>query len=78
VGAALGASPVGSGIGFGVGIAVGSLLWLAVPDAGAPAAVTLGLAGIAIGGLVDWAHGAATARGRSGGLVIPLRIRLGP
>ena len=75
VGAALGASPVGAGIGFGVGLTVGSVLWLAVPGRGMPEAATLSLAGLAIGGLVDWVLSAATAGGGSGPLVIPFQIR---
>ena len=75
VGAALGASPVGAGIGFGVGLTVGSVLWLAMPGQGLPEAVALSLAGLAIGGLFDWVHGAATADSGSGPLVIPFQIR---
>ena len=75
VGAALGASPVGSGIGFGVGLAAGSVLWLAVPGRGLPDLVTISLAGLTIGGLVDWVHGIATADGGAGQLVIPFQIR---
>ena len=75
VGAALGAAPVGSGIGLGVGLAVGSVLWLAVPGQGLPDAVAISLAGLAIGGLVDWVHGVATADGGAGQLVLPFQIR---
>ena len=75
VGAALGASPVGAGIGFGVGLTLGSVLWLAVPGPGLPEAVALSLVGLAIGGLVDWVVGAATASSGPGPLVIPFQIR---
>ena len=78
IGAAFGASPVGAGIGFGVGLTVGSVVWLAVPGQGLPEAVAFSLAGLAIGGLLDWALGAASAGSDSGPLVIPFQVRFSP
>ncbi len=74
-GAAFGASPVGAGIGFGVGAVVGTVLWVAVPDAGAPAATTAALVGMAIGGLADWVYRAAESGRESASFVIPFQIR---
>ena len=75
LGAALGASPVGSGIGFGVGVTAGSLLWLVAPGVGLPEAAAISLAGLTIGGLLDWVHGAATAGGGPGPVMIPFQVR---
>jgi len=75
LGAAVGSAPEGAGLGFAIGAAVGSLLWLTVPDIGAPDAVALGLAGLALGGLADWVVGAARAGDGPGTIVLPMQIR---
>ncbi len=61
VGGAIGAASDGAWVGGAAGLAVGSLAWLVVPKAGLPEAVMLTLAGVAAGGLVDWAKGAGDA-----------------
>ena len=66
LGAAYGAAPVGSGIGAGVGATTGAIVWLAFPRAGIQDFILFTLAGSALGGMVDWANGAATAKQDSG------------
>jgi len=60
VGAAVGTAPVGAAVGLGIGMALGTVLWLAVPGPGLPEAAALAVAGLAIGGLADWVHAAAS------------------
>lgn len=62
VGGAIGAAPVGSAIGVGAGAATGALAWWLIPDANAADMVMLSLLGLAVGGMVDWAEGAASAK----------------
>ena len=62
-GAALGAAPVGAAVGLGAGLLVGSALWLAVPEHGLPETLALGVVGIAVGGLMEWAYAAAAEAG---------------
>ena len=81
VGSAVGSAPVGSGLGFGAGLVVGGILWLAAPGEGLPEAVATALAGLAIGGLTDWALGAARsgdppAGGDGAASMISVSIRL--
>ncbi len=76
LGATIGASPVGAGLGFGLGLTVGSVLWATVPGKGIPDVVAIGLAGLALGGLLDWVHGAAVAQAGSGPMMVPLQVRL--
>jgi hypothetical protein len=61
VGGAIGAAPRGALIGAGVGLAAGAVVWLTLPQGGLPNIVMLTLGGLAIGGLYDWANGAANA-----------------
>jgi hypothetical protein len=61
VGGAIGAAPRGALIGAGVGLAAGAIVWLTLPQGGLPNIVMLTLGGLAIGGLYDWADGAANA-----------------
>lgn len=64
VGTAIGASARGSMYGAGAGLVAGSIVWLAVPKAGLPEMLMITMAGVAVGGLVDWAQGAARANRR--------------
>jgi len=61
IGGAIGAAPRGAMIGAGVGLAAGAVVWLTLPQGGLPNMVMLTLGGLAIGGLYDWADGAANA-----------------
>lgn len=61
VGSAIGAAPRGAAIGAGVGLVTGTLVWLVVPRAGLPEMLMVTLAGVAVGGMVDWGQGAARA-----------------
>jgi hypothetical protein len=61
IGGAVGAAPTGAMYGAGAGAVVGSIVWLVVPRSGLPDFIMLTLAGVAVGGLVDWAKGAANA-----------------
>lgn len=61
VGGAVGAAPKGAGLGAGVGAATGALAWWILPDSGLPDFVMLTLAGVAVGGILDWGLGAGDA-----------------
>jgi hypothetical protein len=61
VGGALGAAPVGSGLGATVGATAGAVTWWMDPDRGLPNLVMLTLAGVMVGGIVDWGLAAANA-----------------
>ena len=61
IGGAVGASPRGALIGASAGAAVGAVTWLLIPNTGVPDLVILTLAGLAVGGLFDWADKAAKA-----------------
>ena len=61
VGGAIGAAPKGAGVGAGVGAATGALAWWLLPDSGLPDFVMLTLAGVAVGGILDWGLGAGDA-----------------
>lgn len=61
IGGAIGAAPTGAMYGAGAGLVAGSIVWLVVPDGGLPEFVMLTLAGVMVGGLVDWAQGAGDA-----------------
>jgi len=58
VGLAFGAAVKGASIGFAAGAATGLLLWRFHPSVGPGGAVAWGLAGMGMGGLVDWVAGA--------------------
>ncbi len=62
VGGAIGAAPVGSAIGVGAGAVTGALAWWLVPDATVADMAMIALLGLAVGGMVDWADGAASAK----------------
>lgn len=62
IGGAIGAAPTGSLLGLGAGVTTGALAWLLIPDSGLGNLVMLSLVGVAVGGMVDWAGGAASAR----------------
>jgi hypothetical protein len=62
VGGAFGAAPRGSLIGFGAGTVAGAAAWWLLPDSGIADFVMLSLAGAAVGGMVEWAQGAASAK----------------
>ena len=71
IGGAFGATPVGSGVGLGAGAVVGSVVWLTFPRAGLQDFLLFSLAGAAVGGMIDWADGAANAK-REGSQAFPL------
>jgi hypothetical protein len=62
VGGAFGAAPRGSLIGLGAGTVTGAAAWWLLPDSGIPDFVMLSLVGAAVGGMVDWAQGASSAK----------------
>ena len=62
IGGAFGATPMGSGVGLGAGAVVGGVVWLAFPRAGLQDFILFSLAGAAVGGMIDWADGAANAK----------------
>lgn len=64
IGGAIGAAPRGAMYGAGAGVVAGSIVWLIIPDGGLPEFIMLTLAGVTVGGLVDWAQGAADANRR--------------
>lgn len=76
VGAAVGTAPVGAAVGLGVGMALGAVLWLAVPGPGLAESATLGVVGLAVGGLVDWVHAAGEGGTHSGGVKVQLTVIL--
>ena len=61
IGGAVGSAPRGSGIGAGIGMATGAAYWLVMPNGGLDDFVMFTLAGLAVGGIYDWALGAANA-----------------
>lgn len=65
IGGAVGAAPTGAMYGAGAGLVVGGIAWLVVPKSGLPDLIMVTLAGVAVGGLVDWAQGAADANRRN-------------
>lgn len=62
IGGAVGATPIGSGVGLGAGAVVGGVVWLVFPQAGLQDFILFSLAGAAVGGMIDWADGAASAK----------------
>lgn len=62
VGGAIGAAPIGSAIGVGAGVVAGALTWWLIPDATIADLAMISLLGLAVGGMVDWADGAASAK----------------
>lgn len=62
VGGAFGAAARGSFIGLGAGTVTGAVAWWLVPDSGIADFVMLSLVGAAVGGMVDWTRGAASAK----------------
>ena len=66
LGGAIGASARGAGLGAGIGAATGAVVWKIFPKAGIQDLFLFTLAGTALGGLYDWADGAASARGSGG------------
>lgn len=62
VGAAIGASPEGAGVGFAAGATVGALAWMALPRWKVGDAISVAVAGLALGGIVGWAWEAADSR----------------
>jgi hypothetical protein len=77
VGGAIGAAPKGAGLGAGVGAATGALAWWLLPDSGLPNFVMLTLAGVAVGGMVDWGLGAGDAKGSEPFLTPTFSIPIG-
>ena len=57
----VGAAPMGAGVGGAIGAAAGGLMWWLLPDSGLPDFVMLTLAGVGVGGIVDWGLGASRA-----------------
>ncbi len=66
LGGAIGASARGAGLGAGIGAATGAVVWKAFPKAGLRDVFLFTLGGAVLGGLYDWADGAASARGSVG------------
>lgn len=66
LGMAIGASGRGAVIGLGAGAAAGGILFAAVPSVRLGDAVAVGLAGMAIGGVVGWVADAANAEAPAG------------
>lgn len=62
IGGAVGAAPMGTVIGAGAGAATGAILWAVFPRAGFSDFVLFAVAGAAVGGMIDWVNGAATAK----------------
>lgn len=62
LGGAIGAAPTGAGYGAAGGLVVGGLMWWLVPDATVADMAMLTLLGLGVGGMVDWAEGAASAK----------------
>jgi hypothetical protein len=61
VGGAIGAAPKGAWIGGAIGVTTGTAAWLIFPDGGLPNFVMLTFAGVAVGGMLDWALAANDA-----------------
>jgi len=66
LGAAIGASGRGAAIGLGAGAFAGGILFAAVPSVRLGDAVAVGLAGMAIGGVMGWVADAANANSSGG------------
>lgn len=66
VGGAVGSAPMGSALGAGAGAVTGALVWAVFPRAGLSDFVLFTLAGSALGGMIDWANGASTAKREAG------------
>lgn len=62
LGGAFGAAPTGSLIGTGAGAVTGALVWWLVPRSTVADMVMMAMVGAAVGGLLDWGEGAATAK----------------
>lgn len=62
LGGAFGAAPTGSLIGTGAGAVTGALVWWLVPGSTVADMVMMTMVGAAVGGLLDWGEGAATAK----------------
>ena len=75
-GAALGAVPVGAAAGLGAGLLVGSALWLAIPGHGLPETIALGVVGMALGGVMEWAYSGIAQTDRARPLVVHFRVGL--
>jgi hypothetical protein len=65
VGSAVGAAGKGAGIGLVAGSALGVALWQLVPSIDLPDAISVGLFGMAAGGLATWVIRAVDARDRA-------------
>jgi hypothetical protein len=61
VGGAIGAAPRGAWLGGSIGAATGAMAWLVWPESGLPNFVMLTLAGVAVGGMLDWGNAASDA-----------------
>lgn len=66
MGAAVGTAPTGTLVGAAAGATVGSVAWLFFDGSGFPDFLMFTIAGSAVGGMVDWADGAATAKRTAG------------
>lgn len=62
LGGAFGAAPTGSLIGTGAGAVTGALVWWLLPRSTVADMIMMTMVGAAVGGLVDWGEGAATAK----------------
>lgn len=62
LGGAFGAAPTGSLIGTGAGAVTGALVWWLVPRSTVADMIMVTMVGAAVGGLLDWGEGAATAK----------------
>lgn len=62
LGGAFGAAPTGSLIGTGAGAVTGALVWWLLPRSTVADMIMMTMVGAAVGGLVDWGQGAATAK----------------
>ena len=65
LGGVIGGAPRGALIGVGIGTATGALVYALFPKAGVPDVIMFGLAGLAIGGLIDWGAAAGSAKADS-------------
>jgi hypothetical protein len=74
-GAAIGAAPVGAGVGLGAGLLAGSALWLLTPEHGLPETLAMGVVGMALGGLMQWAHAAVAAADQAPSFVARVSLR---
>lgn len=76
LGAAIGAAPKGAGLGFASGAVVGTVLWQLVPSFEVADAASLGLGGLALGGLASWVASAvqSSENGPRVVLTVPLSV----